>query len=172
MKGTPREELLRRAFSHQETDGRRHASSAGVIAWSEIAPIIEGLVFAGRPIGDATAEVTQRYDLGPRGCYILSAIDRGITYPLDLASLIGIGRSLVTFELNRLTSAGLVTSTPDKKDRRRAELSLTDLGRLASAEVRSNLERIVRGNLVGYSVEEIRLFARMLADAGRSEARV
>ncbi|HUD30938.1 MAG TPA: hypothetical protein VMQ93_18885 [Novosphingobium sp.] len=133
--------------------------------------IIEGLVFAGRPIDDATQDVTRRYDLGPRGCYILSAIKSGITFPLELASLLRIGRSLVTAELNRLNAAGLIESAPGKTDRRRSELSLTAEGQRACSEVSSELDHIIRANLAGYSVEEVRLFARMLADVSGSEER-
>lgn len=169
MTSTTREELLRRAFSKQETDDAAEGDLPSGIEWVDIAPVIEGLVFAGRPIGAATQSVTARYDLGPRGCYILSAISRGITYPLDLASLLRVGRSLVTAELNRLTAAGLIESVPGKDDRRRSELSLTPEGDRACVEVRSELHRLIRGNLSGYTVEHVRLFARMLADVCRTE---
>jgi DNA-binding MarR family transcriptional regulator len=137
----------------------------------DIAPIIEGLVFAGRPIDEATKAVTSQYDLGPRGCYILSAINSGITFPLELASLLRIGRSLVTAELNRLSAASLIASAPGKDDRRRSELSLTATGRRASAEVSTRLNQIIRGNLAGYTAEQVRLFSRMLADVSKGAER-
>lgn len=169
MTSTPREELLRRAFARQDA---RDTGPPSAVEWPDLAPIIEGLVFAGRPIGEATQGVTDRYDLGPRGCHILSAINSGISFPLDLASLLKIGRSLVTAELNRLTAAGLIEATPGKDDRRRSELSLTAKGLQASIEVSGELDRIIRNNLSAYTAEEVRLFSRMLADVSRSGERL
>jgi DNA-binding MarR family transcriptional regulator len=168
---TPRDELLRRAFARQGADDAATVGPSDGSELPDVAPIIEGLVFAGRPIDQATQSVTSQYDLGPRGCYILSAINSGITYPLELASLLRIGRSLVTAELNRLSAAGLITSAPGKDDRRRSELSLTATGRRASAEVSKRLDQTIRGNLAGYTDEEVRLFSRMLADVSKVSER-
>jgi DNA-binding MarR family transcriptional regulator len=126
-----------------------------------VSRIITGLVFAQRPIATAGQSLTERHDLGPRGAFMLSLIGNGVLYPNDLATLLRIGRSLVTAELSRLTEAGLVASEPDD-DRRRTRLTLTPLGICANATFRTAIIRSIEENLAGYSLDQVKLFATML----------
>lgn len=141
----------------------------GALEWAELGAVVEGLAFSQRPIRAAASQITQRYNLGPRGAFILSLVSGGITYPLDLAKALKVGRSLITAELDRLRDAGLLTATPGKEDKRRSRLALTQLGENACREVRSAMAAIVTRNLGGYSPDDIRLFARMLRDVRRLE---
>ncbi len=151
-----------------DRSARRPRDSAAVdseaLGWDELGLVIEGLAFGQRPLRAATRDVTHQYNLGPRGAWILSLVSGGKRYPLELSEMLKTGRSLITAELVRLTNAGLVTTRPDLEDRRRSEISLTPLGQAACQRVRSEMERIVRRNLLGYSAEQIRLFSRMLRD--------
>lgn len=133
----------------------------------ELGQIVEGLTFAQRPIKGAAARTIKAHSLGPRGPWICTLVASGVNYPLELATALKCGRSLVTAELARLTEAGLITATPGRHDRRRSELTLTPAGKKAAGQVRSELVRILRRNLGGYSVEQLQLFARMLKDACR-----
>lgn len=134
------------------------------LGWDELGLVAEGLAFAQRPLRAATREVTQQYDLGPRGAWILSLIAGGKRYPLELSEALKAGRSLITAELVRLAEAGLVTANRGATDRRRSELALTPLGQQACQRVRDEMARIVRRNLAGYSVAQVRLLIRMLRD--------
>ena len=145
------------------------ATNSVDLGWDELGFICEGLSFGQRPIRAAAQDVTRRYNLGPRGAFILSLISNGVVYPLELAAIFKVGRSLITAELTRLTEAGLIAATPGTDDRRRLRQALTEKGKAACEEVRGAMARIVSRNLVGYSVEEIRLFARMLHDVRRLE---
>ena len=140
------------------------------LGWNELGLVAEGVAYAQRPLRAATRQVTQQYDLGPRGAWILSLISGGRCYPLDLSKALKAGRSLITAELVRLTRAGLVTATADSEDRRRSQLALTPLGQEACESVRAEMARIVRRNLSAYSSDEVRLFIRMLRDVRRLEA--
>lgn len=135
----------------------------------EMAEIVSGLTFAQRGINGAAARTIKAYSLGPRGAWICTLIAGGVNYPLELATALKCGRSLVTAELTRLTEAGLITATPGKHDRRRSELALTRKGEAAADTTRKELVRILRRNLGGYTPDELRLFARMLADVARLE---
>jgi DNA-binding MarR family transcriptional regulator len=137
--------------------------------WDELGFICEGLSFGQRPIRAAARSVTQRYNLGPRGAFILSLISNGIAYPLELAAIFKVGRSLITAELTKLTEAGLVVATPGEDDRRRSRQALTPAGETACEEVRGAMAHIITRNLSGYSPEEVRLFSRMLHDVRRLE---
>lgn len=126
-----------------------------------ISEITMGLVFAQRPIAAAGEVVTARYDLGPRGAFMLSLIDRGVHYPNDLAKVLRIGRSLVTSELARLTEAGLVEAEAGE-DRRRTLLALTPAGRVANSAFRNGIVDHIERALGRYTPEEVRLFTAML----------
>jgi DNA-binding MarR family transcriptional regulator len=135
----------------------------------ELGQMVEGLTFAQRAVNGAATRTIKTYSLGPRGPWICTLIAGGVSYPLELAVALKCGRSLVTAELARLTEAGLITATPGKHDRRRSELALTSAGKKAADEVRSEMIRILRRNLAGYSVAELKLFARMLTSVARLE---
>ncbi|MET0251194.1 MAG: MarR family winged helix-turn-helix transcriptional regulator [Novosphingobium sp.] len=152
-----REQLLRR-IGHDVPPDR-----AGPLDWNDIGHLVQGLAMAGRPLRLATAPVTERHGLGPRGAWILNLIAAELVYPHQLADVLQIGRSLISAELARLGEAGL-TSTRPGRDRRRTELMLTEAGRAALAETRAELDRIVRAAFAGYSPEDVRLCARMLGD--------
>lgn len=140
------------------------------LGWDELGLVAEGLAYGLRALRAATRPITREYDLGPRGAWILSLIWAGKCFPLELSRALKTGRSLITAELARLTSAGLITATADSGDRRRSQLALTPLGREACERVRSEMARIIRRNLAGYSAEDVRLLIRMLRDVRRLEA--
>lgn len=123
--------------------------------------IVTGLAFAQRPINTAASVITDRFDLGPRGAFILSLIDKGVEFPKDLALVLRIGRSLVTAELARLADAGLITSKAGD-DRRRSLLQLTPLGTQAAIEFRNRVADLVQTRLASYSSDQVDMFASML----------
>jgi DNA-binding MarR family transcriptional regulator len=137
---------------------------SGPLAWPDIAFLVHGMAFASGPLHLATRGVTEHYDLGPRGTWVLNLVSIGLNHPHELAEILRIGRSLVSAELARLVEAGLVVSRPGTSDRRRSELALTPLGEEALKEVRGELARLVTDSLRHYSPEELRLCGRILAD--------
>lgn len=134
----------------------------GELDWIDIGLICEGIAFAQRPLREGNGQITKQYNLGPRGAFILNLLANGMLYPLELATALCCGRSLITAELARLNEAGLVASRPGEVDRRRTELTLTSLGEQALAEIRAETSRIIRTNLAGYTPDEVRKFAVML----------
>lgn len=154
-------------------DSLGHAVQASVLmapkpkstlSWDEIGYISEGLAFASRSLHPATRLVTEEFSLGPRGAWMLSLISNGNVYPLDIAKVIGIGRSLISAELARMTDAGLIDSRKNPQDGRRTELFLTPLGEETCRRVRAGLTKIVAAQLANYTREELLLCARMMHD--------
>jgi DNA-binding MarR family transcriptional regulator len=146
----------------RETPRRIPLAETVEIGRDELAFLAEGLAYGPRALLSATRNVTARYDLGPRGAWIVNVISHGITYPLELATTFGVGRSLITAELARLVEAGLIASRPSDSDRRKTELTLTPLGEAASQEVRAEFVNIVNTRLSGFSPEELRLASEVL----------
>ena len=146
---------------------RPDARTVDDLGWDELGRLVEGMVWAQRPIRAAAHAITQQHDLGPRGAFILSLIEGGLVFPHELATALRIGRSLITAELVRLTEAGLVTATPGKQDRRRSELALTPSGHAACEAVRTAMARIIRRNLTGFSADEVRRLTTMLLAVSR-----
>lgn len=168
MTDDAREKTLRNLSSDlSRNTPPRSAKGAADIGWEEIAFLAEGLAFGPRALHAATGAVTERYNLGPRGAWILNVISHGVAYPLELSQVFCVGRSLITAELARLTEAGLVAARPGKDDRRKTELTLTDLGKQASAEIRQELSAVVRRRLAGFDADEVRLGAEMLRALSR-----
>jgi DNA-binding MarR family transcriptional regulator len=91
-------------------------------------------------------------------------INIGETYPLDLARVFKVGRSLITSELTRLSDAGLITSDQSTTEGRRVQLKLTAAGSGVQRRVKRELSRLVFERLGGYTREEILLCARMMRD--------
>lgn len=135
---------------------------SGDLDWIDIGFLCEGIAFAQRPLREGNQKIIKQYNLGPRGAFILNLLSNGVLYPLQLATALCCGRSLITAEISRLTDAGLVTSRPGELDRRRTELTLTELGEQALAEIRAETSRIIRANLSDYTPDEIRKLAVML----------
>ena len=145
-----------------DTPGLIPAPPANELGWDEILFLAEGLAFGPRALHEATAKITERHNLGPRGAWILQIISHGVAYPLELASTFCVGRSLITAELTRLTEAGLVDTRPGEGDRRRTALTLTPLGKRARTEIREELMRIVRRRLAAFEPDQVRLTAQVL----------
>lgn len=138
------------------------------LTWDDIGLLCHGLVFAQRPIMAATKDVTERNSLGPRGAWLLNLISAGVNFPHELSEVMGIGRSLMSAELARLTEAGLIVSKPGATDKRRTELALTDKGAVEQKFIHAEIERILRAGLAKYTPDEVRKFTRMLRDMRES----
>lgn len=138
------------------------------LTWDDLGLLCHGLVFASRPIMAASKGVTERNSLGPRGAWLINLIEAGVVFPHELSEVMGIGRSLMSAELARLTEAGLITSKPGATDKRRTELALTEKGLAEHKVIHAEIDRILRAGLANYTPEEVRLFTRMLRDLRES----
>jgi len=135
------------------------------LSWEEIGLLCEGLSLASRPMGLAVKGITEEFSLGPRGAWITVLIAaEWVLFPLDLAQVFQIGRSLISAELTRLTNAGLISYRQSAKDGRRAKLKLTSLGDTVQRRVKEELSKLVLQRLSSYKCEDILLCTRMLRD--------
>jgi DNA-binding MarR family transcriptional regulator len=140
------------------------AAGALKLSWEEIGFLCHGMSLASRPMDLAVKDISDEYSLGPRGPWITILIATGQIYPLDLAKLFRVGRSLITAELTRLAAARLVEFAQNAQDGRRTELKLTRLGNTVQRRVRDELSKLMLRRLAAYTREELLLCARMLHD--------
>lgn len=119
---------------------------------------------APRILSQAHAEVTERYDLGPRGAWILGLANRGINSPSKLTEILRIQRSLITLELAKLTEAGLILTERNRSDGRRLVVKLTAKGRRVCTELEQAIDSFVLNRVPGYSREELLLVLSVLRD--------
>jgi DNA-binding MarR family transcriptional regulator len=95
-----------------------------------------GVVF--RRYAKAAAAALDDVPGGPRGYQVLaSACNEGPRRQLDLAAQLGVDRTVMTYLLDDLETAGLVQRQPDPADRRARLIVPTELG----AEALCDLER-------------------------------
>jgi DNA-binding MarR family transcriptional regulator len=130
----------------------------------EISLFCNVLGVAPRQMMKAREEITLRYDLGPRGAWIIGLLQSGMTSPSALTEALCIGRSLVTAEISRLQQAGLVRGNQNVRDGRRIVLELTEEGWRVSQELRLALNEFVTGRLAGHSREEVLSCLALLRD--------
>ena len=130
----------------------------------EIAVFCNVLGVAPRRLTRAREAITERYDLGPRGAWIIGLLEIGVNSPTGLTEALQIGRSLVTAEIGRLAIAGLVSATPSDRDGRRTILKLTAEGRKVSRELRETINTFVLERLAGYSREQVIAAIALLRD--------
>jgi DNA-binding MarR family transcriptional regulator len=120
--------------------------------------------FAPKALNFIRISLTKRYGLGPRGAFILGMIRGGTKSPADVAEAFRIKRNLLTFEVNHLVRAGLVTARRDRKDARRMELMLTPKGQTEGDELARELGALVSIRLQNYTREDVLLCTRLLRD--------
>jgi DNA-binding MarR family transcriptional regulator len=139
-------------------------TNMGPLSDDEVAHLCSVMGVAPRQLAKAREAITEQFDLGPRGAWILGMIGVGVDSPSQLADALRIGRSLATTELNRLSDAGLIEAQRGQGDGRRSQLRLTASGREANEWLGRALTRFVNDRLAAYTREELLLCARILRD--------
>jgi DNA-binding MarR family transcriptional regulator len=125
--------------------------------------IAQGFTLANRALRHTTSGVTEEYNLGPRGAWIVRLIAGGkVIHPLDVTNFFEISRSVISDELARLLKSRLIVYRKSRRDGRRVELALTPLGEKVSRRVRKEIAELITSRFSSYSREEVLRFGRML----------
>jgi DNA-binding MarR family transcriptional regulator len=140
------------------TEGDERQTASGAPVESDLGWAL-GVVF--RRYAKAAAAVLEDVPGGPRGYQVLATTHaEGPKRQLDLAALLGVDRTVMTYLLDGLESAGLVQRQPDPADRRARLIKPTEQG----TEMLCALER-----RLGTAEEEV---LGILDDAERSSFRL
>ena len=162
----PMSSVSNKALAKEERGGpaSRAAPARPELSDEEVSAFCNVIGLGPRTMRGARAAITERYDLGPRGAWIMGMIESGITSPSALTEALNIGRSLVTAEINRLQQAGLITGNQSARDGRRIVLALTKEGKRAQAELRDAVNEFVMSRLAGHSKEQVLACIALLQD--------
>src|SRR6202035_5417513 len=105
---------------------------------------------------------------GPRGYQVLSAAAQGVVgSQLSLAQHLGVDRTVMTYLLDDLESAGLIERRPDPADRRARRIAATPCGRTCLTHLDERLraaeEQLLSGLDTGQDRQVFRALLRRLA---------
>lgn len=110
-----------------------------------------------------TGEQARKHGLSLRDHIILSALDKspGLTQ-VELAKTVGLDKTTLMSQLDRLEQQGLVIRHPDPHDRRARIPALTSAGDQRRSEVAAASATAENQALSGFSAVDVAVFRRML----------
>ncbi|GAB3613697.1 MarR family transcriptional regulator [Humibacter ginsengisoli] len=113
----------------------------------------------------ATGEAAQRHGLSLRDHIVLSSLHKspGLTQ-IELGRALGMDKTTLTSELDRLEQTGLVERNVDTRDRRARVLTLTAEGEVRRGAIAMDAERAEREALGSFSDADVARLRRMLFD--------
>jgi len=135
-------------------------SSAGPSVDSEITWLLHR---AAQRMRFATGEQAEKHGIGMRDYIVLSALHLtpNLTQ-VELAKTLGLDKTTLMTQLDRLEGAGLVVRRSDPHDRRARIPEITTTGNTLRAEVARACERVEAAVLDGVSPEQVRLLRQLL----------
>ncbi len=128
---------------------------------------------AAQRLRGATGEQAEKHGLTLRDYIVLSALDKTPGLPqADLGKSLGLDKTTLMSQLDRLESRDLVVRRADPRDRRLRIPVITEHGTALRATVADACAAIEGSVLSGFDRDEIQTFRRMLfAIIGNSEDR-
>ena len=120
-----------------------------------------------------TSEQAEKHGIQLRDYIVLSALDKtpNLTQ-IELAKVLGLDKTTLMSQLDRLERMGLVVRRSDPRDRRTRIPEITQAGNALRAKVASACDSVEASALNGFSRDHVQIFRRMLFDIiGDSEDR-
>jgi DNA-binding MarR family transcriptional regulator len=113
----------------------------------------------------ATGDQAQKHGIQLRDYIVLSALDKtpNLTQ-VELGKALGLDKTTLMSQLDRLERLGLVARRHDPRDRRTRIPEITEAGSALRARVASACDGAEAAALDGFSQEEVRLLRRMLVE--------
>jgi DNA-binding MarR family transcriptional regulator len=146
------------------------ATSLGPSVDSEITWLLHR---AAQRMRSVTGEQAERHGVQLRDYIVLSALDKtpDLTQA-ELGKALGLDKTTLMSQLDRLERMGLVVRRADPRDRRARIPEITGAGNALRAKVASASDSAEAAVLNGFSQDHVRIFRRMLFDIiGDSEDR-
>jgi DNA-binding MarR family transcriptional regulator len=121
----------------------------------------------------ATGEQAEKYGIQLRDYIVLSALDKtpNLTQA-ELGKALGLDRTTLMSQLDRLERTGLVVRRNDPRDRRTRIPEITEAGNALRGKVASACDSAEAAALSSFSQDDVQTFRRMLFEIiGNSEDR-
>jgi MarR family transcriptional regulator, organic hydroperoxide resistance regulator len=121
----------------------------------------------------ATGEQAEKHGVQLRDFIVLSALDMSSNLTqIELGKLLGLDKTTLMSQLDRLERMGLVLRRGDPRDRRRRIPEITEAGRAVHAKVTEACTEVETAALSGFGQEHVQALRRMLVEIiGDSEDR-
>jgi len=128
---------------------------------------------AAQRMRSATSEQAEKHGLQLRDYIVLSALDKtpNLTQ-VELGKALGLDKTTLMSQLDRLERMGLVVRRIDPRDRRARIPEITEAGNALRAKVASACDHVEAAAVNNFSQDQVQVFRRMLFDIiGDSEDR-
>ena len=113
---------------------------------------------------ESAREVVDAVPGGPRGFQVLTLASEGeCSNQATIAQRLGIDRTVMTYLVDDLERAGMVTRRPDPADRRARQVVLSAKGTKVLSSTSARIREVERDVLGGLSDEDADLFRTLLA---------
>ncbi|MEV6238226.1 MarR family transcriptional regulator [Lentzea sp. NPDC051838] len=122
-------------------------------------------------VGAAFADEIEKFGISLRSQLILQALanEEVQRTQLKLGAMLGLDKTTLTSELDKLERQGLIQRVPDPKDRRVRTPVITDDGRELQKKAADALAQVERGFRDRYTPEELATILKVLGDLARGE---
>jgi DNA-binding MarR family transcriptional regulator len=121
----------------------------------------------------ATGEQAEKHGIQLRDYIVLSALDKtpNLTQA-ELGKALGLDKTTLMSQLDRLERMGLVVRRSDQRDRRARIPEITETGNALRAKVASSCDSVETAVLNSFSQDQVQVFRHMLSEIiGDSEDR-
>lgn len=136
------------------------ASSLGPAIDSEITWLLHR---AAQRMRTATGEQAEKHGIGLRDHIVLSALHRTPQLSqIELGKALGLDKTTLMGQLDRLERAGLIERHQDPRDRRARVPRITDKGEAVRAQVAEESEGVEKAALPSYGDDQVALLRQML----------
>jgi DNA-binding MarR family transcriptional regulator len=160
---------LRAASSSKAPEKAKRGNGIPMLSRDDIGYFSQAVASSRGQFAHATKAMCEEFELAPRGPFIIGMLGRKALSPHELADFYGVGRSLITAELSKLSDAGLIEQVKDGSDGRRVTLSLTPAGWTVYNRLGEDMGAFLAKRLSGYTRDEIMLCARLLSDFAKGD---
>jgi DNA-binding MarR family transcriptional regulator len=122
-------------------------------------------------VGAAYADEIAKFGISLRGQLVLGALanEEAQRTQLKLGAMLGLDKTTLTSELDKLERIGLVMRVPDPNDRRVRTPMITDKGRELQKEAGDALAEVERAFHSRFTAEEMAVIRKALRDLSRGE---
>jgi MarR family transcriptional regulator, organic hydroperoxide resistance regulator len=129
---------------------------------------------AAQRVGAAFADEITKFGISLRGQLVLQALanEEAARTQLKLGAMLGLDKTTLMSELDKLERVGLIMRVPDPNDRRVRTPVITDKGRELQKQAGDALAEVERGFRARFTDQEMAVIRKALSDLANAEGPV